>query len=82
MPNSKKKTWIGEPPSVCDMCNLPITKEFIDAKTCYGVWGCLCFDCHETYGVGLGEGRGQKYVLNNESNLFENVDWNHGWGKG
>lgn len=59
----EKKVWSGPQPTHCDMCSKPLHKTFIDGKTKDGPWGILCTGCHALDGVGLGEGRGQKYDL-------------------
>lgn len=58
-----KKKWMGSEPIRCDLCGQPFKKFFIDGKTTFGPWGLLCEDCHGNKGVGLGEGKGQKYDL-------------------
>jgi hypothetical protein len=57
-----KMTWCGEPPATCDICDAELTNIFIDGRTRMGPWGCLCITCHASHGVGLGTGRGQKYI--------------------
>lgn len=37
-----------------------------DAKTIYGPWANLCQEHFEAYGVGLGAGKGQRYVIVSE----------------
>jgi hypothetical protein len=54
-------TWMGAPPSECDICSHKITSEFYDARTRTGQWGCLCNNCFNSHGVGLGLGKGQHY---------------------
>jgi hypothetical protein len=57
-----KKTWIGAPPEKCDITGEPINGTFIDGCTVFnGSWAIMCPKCHEKYGTGLGEGKGQKY---------------------
>lgn len=56
------KTWSGEVDN-CQLCNQPITTEFIDGKTVMGPWAIMCRACHSQYGCGLGTGRGQLYEL-------------------
>lgn len=55
--------WHGVSPKKCDICGRPITKTFVDGKTNFGSWGCLCLPCHADCGISLGLGRGQKYQL-------------------
>lgn len=54
--------WTGDPGSVCDLCNKPITTKFVDAKLGMGGWGNVCPACHKRRGVGLGTGLGQEYT--------------------
>ena len=56
------KYWCGEAPTHCDLCGAPIEDSFIDGKTRMGPWGNLDPICHARIGVGLGTGRGQRYV--------------------
>jgi len=60
---SEKKKWIGSEPKKCDYCGHDFHKVFIDGKTVMGPWALLCEFCHNRYGVGLGQGKGQKYNL-------------------
>ena len=60
-----KKKWQGEAES-CDICGesldgLSDKQWFVDGKTKHGPWAVMCPMCFETYGVGLGIGKGQKY---------------------
>lgn len=54
----------ASPPTQCDLCQRPITKDFVDGRTQRGPWGNLCLGCHRSEGVGLGTGKGQKYERN------------------
>lgn len=54
--------WLGSEPKACDICTKPIKDTFIDGATRMGPWGILCPSCHKSHGVGLGIGKGQKYV--------------------
>ena len=62
------KKWLSQPPKMCELCNEDITDSFIDGATTYGPWACMCVDCHDTYGRGLGLGKGQQYD-------FDGKDW-------
>ena len=62
--------WCGE--TVCNICGKRIEDTLYDAKTFRGVWATMCQDCFNHYGVGLGSGRGQKYVKNDKGE-FEKV---------
>ena len=45
----------------CDICkDRPAA---IDGATRMGPWAYMCVPCFETYGVGLGEGRGQRLLI-------------------
>lgn len=59
----KKKIWCGDAPSNCDICDCKITDTFIDGRTRMGPWGNMCPTCHVSHGIGLGTGKGQKYVF-------------------
>jgi len=61
----KLDKWFGATPKSCDLCGAEIKGEFIDGRTIMGPWGILCPRCHKANGVGLGLGRGQRYVLTN-----------------
>lgn len=59
----KKRKWLGTWPARCDLCqtDLHTTPWFVDGKTTEGPWALLCPLCFSHIGVGLGQGRGQKY---------------------
>jgi len=59
-------------PTQCDLCSRDFARVMYDAKTTHGPWGCLCDECFQQCGLGLGRGRGQKYVLNSRGQ-FEKV---------
>lgn len=58
------KTWMGTVPAHCDICGRTLVNSgiFVDGKTKMGPWAMMCAGCHGTHGVGLGSGKGQKYV--------------------
>lgn len=56
-----EKFWCGEAPTVCQICDRPIAEVFVDGKTQWDCWACMCKDCWETHGEGLGVGLGQMY---------------------
>jgi hypothetical protein len=58
---SERKTWMSRTPQECDICKDPIGTEFVDGRTVYGPWACMCLSCHRINGVGLGLGKGQRY---------------------
>ena len=47
----------------CDLCDQPITDNFVDGRTRMGPWACMCMQCHRKNGVGLGLGKGQLFVI-------------------
>jgi hypothetical protein len=63
--------WIGKAPKVCDICKGDLLTPagagyeavFIDGVTIMGPWANMCSSCHFDMGRGLGQGRGQKYEL-------------------
>jgi hypothetical protein len=57
----KIKYWHGSVAN-CDICSREIKREFVDGKTVMGPWALMCRRCVGSYGVGLGLGRGQKYL--------------------
>ena len=56
-------TWGGTKPDECQLCHAPIDKVFIDGRMAGGPWALMCPTCHSAQGVGLGTGRGQRYIL-------------------
>jgi len=63
VPKPKRKVYWHGFIDTCDICRGGITTQFVDGKTMYGPWGILCLSCHKEKGLGLGTGRGQRYVL-------------------
>lgn len=53
----------------CDICWHNFSKESVahyDGKTILGgVWGNMCEKCFQTYGSGLGTGKGQRLIVRN-----------------
>ena len=45
-----------------DICCEELSKTIIDGMTANGSWAVMCPKCHKIHGVGLGTGKGQKYV--------------------
>lgn len=60
-------------PDKCDICEDLIVLSFVDGKTDFGPWACMCLNCHSIYGNGLGTGKGQKYHKHNASDEFAKV---------
>lgn len=56
------KRWLSTPPKKCDICEIAIDDVFIDGATSSGPWAFMCEDCHHFHGMGLGLGRGQRFV--------------------
>jgi predicted RNA-binding Zn-ribbon protein involved in translation (DUF1610 family) len=54
--------WMGPKPVECDFCNKKIESGyFVDGATDMGPWGIMCSHCFPLHGMGIGQGRGQKY---------------------
>ncbi len=63
--------WAHEVPAVCDLNpRHTITTVFVDGKTKNGPWARMCVPCHNAKGVGLGLGKGQKYVKLDGENFY------------
>src|SRR5262252_3587177 len=45
----------------CDLCKS--RPAAIDGKTVYGPWAYMCVPCHDSVGLGLGMGRGQRLLI-------------------
>lgn len=37
--------WAGPVPTRCECCGDVLVREFVDAKTSHGPWGCFCVEC-------------------------------------
>ncbi len=48
----------------CDFCELSAR---YDGKTIYGPWANMCFHHFMNYGIGLGTGKGQRLVMEDEN---------------
>ena len=63
-----KTKWLGKA-DTCDICKVQlkqlqarIRQWFVDGRVVGGsAWALMCPTCFDTYGVGLGTGKGQKY---------------------
>lgn len=53
--------WIGDVPEIDDF-GWPIQDEFIDGATRKGPWAIMSPVAHHIEGVGLGIGKGQRFV--------------------
>lgn len=66
----------AKPPKQCNFCETSFDEstsevhEAYDFKTIYGPWAWGCRRCFSTYGFGLGTGKGQKYVYNEEDKAW------------
>lgn len=60
----------------CDICSRTLSNCGIayDGKTKMGPWAWMCPACFETHGVGLGTGKGQKYVLDKPGGTWAKVE--------
>lgn len=59
---TEEKYWEGSEPKGCELCEDDFHGIFIDGRTQWNCWGMLCVVCHNNCGIGLGLGKGQKYV--------------------
>ena len=48
----------------CDLCKQ--RPAAVDGATRMGPWAYMCIPCFESYGVGLGMGRGQRILIDKE----------------
>ena len=64
-----KKIWMGS--TKCDICGEEISNTLIDGNTIHGSWAVMCPKCHKIHGVGLGIGKGQKYVRDTECDFVK-----------
>lgn len=52
--------WNGN--TTCQVCNVKDPLFLVDGKLRDGgQWAVMCIPCHNTYGIGLGTGKGQMY---------------------
>lgn len=56
--------WSGSIPKQCGICGDKIKDEFIDGATRFSgkPWTIMCPACFKDYGVGLGTGKGQRFI--------------------
>jgi hypothetical protein len=52
--------WLGD--TKCNICDADCDGELYDAKTHMGPWATMCRKCYPKYGLGLGTGKGQRYL--------------------
>lgn len=56
--------WLGGIPKTCQICSIPLTRQFIDGKTVFGPWAIMCVLCARDQGIKeYGTGVGQLYDL-------------------
>jgi len=67
----EEKLWHGD--TTCNFCRTNTPAVFVDGKTKMGVWAAMCGSCHKRKGVGLGNGRGQKYQRKGKAPEFRYV---------
>jgi len=53
--------WTSPAPERCQLCAKKIEDFFVDGRTLFGSWACMCPECHELAGAGFGIGHGQMY---------------------
>jgi len=58
-----KLKWLGTIPRKCEICEERLVEEFVDGRTKLGLWAIMCVGCFKVHGVGLGLGKGQKYLI-------------------
>jgi hypothetical protein len=62
----------------CDLCKMKNLAVYVDGViigsgrrdtnfTMHTTWCDMCLDCFTTFGIGLGKGKGQKYVYENDT---------------
>lgn len=66
------KKWYGT--TKCDLCKKECDPYLYDGATVLGPWAVMCEECFNKYGVGLGTGKGQEYLKNNETGEFEKMN--------
>jgi hypothetical protein len=65
METTSKEIWQGS--KMCNFCQKPCGRVFIDGRTNLGPWAVMCEPCYARRGIGLGQGSGQKYKLNSNN---------------
>lgn len=65
--------WQSRNPETCQLCEVDIENIFIDGRTQRGPWAIMCESCHASWGVGLGTGKGQKYVYCPDTNRYQKI---------
>ena len=66
--------WLGFIPTSCDICGDAIASEFYDGATQYGRWAFMCVNCWRIVGVGIGAGRGQRYIQHPGETVYRKTE--------
>lgn len=69
----ERKQWQGTVKKTDDF-KQPIDDTFIDGKTVMGPWAIMSPKSFKIYGVGLGPGKGQKYMQETENGPWFKVE--------
>jgi len=64
-----KKVYYIDPPQKCDLCCIPITTKFYDARLSVGSWGNVCPNCYRRFGHGTG--LGQEYTKQRDGRFLK-----------
>lgn len=77
LPPPPPKKWDGKIPEHCEMCECKLNDVFIDGDTgrVGPGWALICKNCHDTYGKGLGVGKGQMYDLKTSLKIEQEVNF-------
>lgn len=65
------KKWNGD--THCDICGKECEHYLYDAATKMGPWAKMCRGCMSQFGIGLGMGKGQEYLKNEQTGEFEKI---------
>ena len=65
------KKWYGD--LNCDICGKECEHYLYDGVTKMGPWATMCRTCMSKFGIGLGTGKGQEYLKNEETGEFEKL---------
>lgn len=61
--------WTGE--RSCNFCGKEGLDSLVDGRTEHGYWAVMCDLCFILEGVGLGTGRGQRYISDGKGNMVK-----------
>lgn len=59
MTDKKEIEWLGN--EGCDFCHRACGEDLYDAKTCFGSWAVMDYECFQKYGIAVAPGYGQHY---------------------